>query len=114
MNIRSRGYFDFTFHDAETSAVDGARLKVKHYNTVTFGISGTSSSRTVAFKGVDANGDEKTIMCVKLSDFTTASSTTGTGAAEIWQVDVTGLEKFFTDLTAVAGGNVTIKGRVVE
>ena len=53
-------------------------------------------------------------MGVKLSDFTTASSTTGTGAAEIWQVDVTGLEKFFTDLTAVAGGNVTIKGRVME
>jgi hypothetical protein len=50
-------------------------------------------------------------MGIKVSDLSTGVSTTGTG--EVWQFDVTGLEEVIMDLTAVSGGNVSVKGRAV-
>jgi hypothetical protein len=50
-------------------------------------------------------------MGVRLSDLATGINTTGT--AEYWQFDVTGVYQVVMDLTAVAGGNVSVKGRAV-
>lgn len=102
---------DVTFHDAATVAANGTVLTVNGYKTLTVEIYGTSTSRTVAFKGRGPSGEDRSLMGVNLSDFSTATSTTGTG--ELWQFDITGLTSVFMDLTSVSGGNVSIKGKVV-
>ena len=100
-----------TFHDAATVAADGNIFTVDGQKTLTVEIYGTSTSRTIAFIGRGESGTDRAIMGVRLSDLSTATSTTGTG--ELWQFDITGLVSVFMDLQAVAGGNVTIKGRAV-
>lgn len=57
------------------------------------------------------SGADIPLMGVNLSTLATAISTTGTG--ELWQFDITGLSKVFMDLTAVATGPVTVKGKAV-
>lgn len=102
---------DITFHDAAIAAADGTILTVSGYKTLTVEIYGTSTSRTIAFIGRGPSGTDRAVMGVKLSDLSTGAGTNGTG--EIWQFDITGLTSFFCDLQAVAGGNVTVKGRAV-
>lgn len=108
------GYMNFwehTFHDAKTTTGNGTALEVKGLSTLTIEIYGTSSSRTVTFYAKSKSGTLRALMGVRLSDFATATSTTGTG--EIWQFDITGLDYVVMDLTAVDGGNVSVKGRAV-
>jgi hypothetical protein len=100
-----------TFHDAATVAADGTPLTVGGGKTLLVEIWGTSVSRTVGFKGAGPEGTHWSIMGVNLGTFATATSTTGTG--ELWQFDVTGLVTVIMDLEAVAGGNVSVKGRLV-
>ena len=99
------------FHDEAVSASNGTELEVGGYKTLAFEIYGTSTSRTVEFKCKSESGTLRSIMGVKVNDFSTATSTNGTG--EIWQFDITGLTSIIIDLTAVAGGNVSVKGRVI-
>ena len=103
---------DITFHDATIEIATGDIFLVNGYKTMTVEISGTSTSRTIAFIGRGASEANRLITGVKLSNFAMATSTTGTG--EIWQFDITGLTAMFMDLQAVAGGNVTVKGRAVS
>lgn len=100
-----------SFHDAATVAADGAPFDVLAYKTLTVEIYGTSTSRTVVFIGIGPSGTQRPIMGVRLSDFSTGTSTTGTG--EFWQFDITGLSQVIMDLTAVSGGNVSVKGKAV-
>lgn len=100
-----------TFHDAAVAPADGAPLAVGGLKTLTVEIWGTSTSRTVEFKAAGPEGTYRLISGVRLSDLTIATSTTGT--AEFWQFDITGLAAVIMDLSAVAGGNVTVKGRAV-
>jgi hypothetical protein len=102
---------DVVFHDAATAVSTGLSLDVYRLRTLTIEVSGTSATRTVAFKGIGPSGTAYAIAGVKLSDLTTGSTTTGTG--ELWQFDITGLTQVIMDLTAVAGGNVTVKGKAV-
>lgn len=102
---------DFIFHDASTSAKNGYAMEVYAFKTLTIKITGTSTSRTVTFYAKDADGNLTALMGVRMSDFATATSTTNTG--EYWQFDTTGIKSIVMDLTAVAGGNVTIKGTAV-
>ncbi len=103
-----------TFHDAIVAAADGTPFTVAGYKTLTVYISGTSTSRTIEFKCLPpgaAAGDYRSLMGVRLSDFATATSATGNN--EVWQFDITGLTEVLMDCSAVAGGNVTVKGRAV-
>jgi hypothetical protein len=100
-----------TFHNSRTVAADGQEFTVGAYKTLTVEISGTSTSRTVEFKGAGPSGTLFPIMGVRLSDFSTATKTVGSG--ELWLFDITGLDKVIMDLTAVAGGNVTVTGKAV-
>lgn len=111
INIGSSVTADIVFQNAATTIVAGTIFMVGGYKTLTVEIYGTSTSRTVAFMGRGISGANRSIMGVKLSDFSTAISTTGTG--ELWQFDITGLHSVFMDLQAVIGGNVTVQGRVV-
>jgi hypothetical protein len=105
------GVTTVTFHSAQTVDADGQEFTVGSYKILTVEISGTSASRTVEFKGAGPSGTFTPITGVRLSDFSTATKTVGTG--ELWQFDVTGLDKVIMDLTAVAGGNVTVAGKAV-
>jgi len=102
---------DVTFHDAATVAADGTAFTVLGYKTLTVEITRTAGTSTIAFIGEGPSGANIALMGVNLSTLATATSTTGTG--EIWQFDVTGLTSVFMDLQAVAGGNVSVKGKAV-
>lgn len=101
---------DITLLDAVTVVTTGTYV-LQGEKTITIEIYGTSASRTINFQGKGPSGTARTLMGTRISDLAVASSTTTTG--EIWQFDVTGLVSFITDLTAVAGGSVTVKGRAV-
>ena len=105
---------EFTFHNSVTVASGGAEFAVGGHKTLTVHISGTSTSRTVEFKGRPPGAPAGTyvpLMGIRLSDLTPATSTTGNN--EVWQFDITGLEGVIMDLSAVSGGNVTVKGKAV-
>lgn len=102
---------DVTFHDAATAAADGTAFTVEGYKTLTVEITRTAGTSTVAFMAEGPSGADIPLMGVNLSTLATAISTTGTG--ELWQFDITGLTKVFMDLTAVATGPVTVKGKAV-
>jgi hypothetical protein len=106
---------DHTFQDAIAAAGDGTALEVtsstKSYKTITLEITGTSTSRTVVFEGSSASGAWYPIQGVKLSNLAMGTQTTGNN--EVWQFEVTGLASFRTRVSAVAGGNVTVKGKAV-
>ena len=110
-NVVENSTYQHTFHDVATSTSNGKALNVKAFKTLRVKITGTSSSRTVTFYARDIDGNLTALMGVRMSDFSTATSTTGTG--EYWQFDVTGIEAVVMDLTAVSGGNVTVKGKAV-
>lgn len=80
-------------------------------DSITFEISGTSSSKTIIFEGASLSGTYYPIQCVNLS--TLAIDTQTTGNSEIWQVSLEGIDKFRTRISAINGGNVTIIGKVV-
>lgn len=101
---------DITLLDAVTVATAGV-YTLQGEKTITIEIYGTSTSRTIVFQAKSASGTARNLIGVRTSDLSMATSTNGT--AEIWQFDVTGCVSFVTDLTAVAGGNVTIKGKAV-
>lgn len=102
---------DITFHNEAVAAADGAILTVGTNKTLTIEIYGTSTSRTIAFIGRSASGEDRALSGVKLNGLSVATGTTGSG--ELWQFDITGLTSVFIDLQAVAGGNVSIKGKAV-
>lgn len=103
---------DVVFHTVATVAANGTVIDVLDYKTLTVKITGTSATRTVTFYARDTDTNLTALMGVRLSDLATAVSTAGTG--EYWQFDITGIHQIVMDLTAVAGGNVTIKGRAVS
>ena len=110
--LEDGNFRDFTFHDAAIVAANGATLKLKAaHKTLTVEIRGTSTSRTIAFYEKMSNGTLVPLMGVRRFDFATATSTTGTD--EVWEFGIVGAIEIVMDLTAVAGGNVTVKGRAV-
>lgn len=106
-----------TFHNAATAAADGTPFEVGAYKTLVVDIDGTITSGTVLFKYTGSNGVQKTLKGLKVSDWTTATSTTlTTTAAESWQFDIAGLETVIMDISELVpgeGGSLTIKAKAV-
>lgn len=100
-----------TLQNAATAAGNGTVFTVGAFKTITLSINGTSTSRTIVFEVADSDGNYTPIQGVKLNDFAMGTQTTGTG--EKWTFEVTGVTSFRTRVTAVAGGNVTVKGTAV-
>lgn len=111
MPIKHEDVADIIFLDSVSSVTSGSVFPIGRFTTVTLEITGTSTSRTINFEGSSVSGTFYQIQGTKLSDLTLASQTSGTG--ELWQFTVTGLVSFRTNLTAVAGGTVTVKGKGV-
>lgn len=75
-------------------------------------ISGTSASRTIVFEISNTElGTYSAVQGVRLSDFTMGLQASSNG--EVWQIDGLAGLWFRVRVSAVAGGNVTVKGKVV-
>lgn len=111
VNLAGSNTADHTFHDASAAAADGTAFVVGGYKTLVVEIYGDSASRTIEFKATGPNGAPRSVIGINLGTMASAVNTAGTG--ELWQFDVTGLASILMDLTAVAGGSVTIKGKAV-
>ena len=75
-------------------------------------ISGTATSRTIVFEISNSeNGTYSLVQGVRLSDLSMASQATSNN--EVWQIDGLAGLWFRARVSAVAGGNVTVKGKVV-
>lgn len=111
VEISSNATLDVTLQNAATSVGNGTPLDVEGFKTLTIEITGTSATRTILFEGSSLSGAYYAMMGTKLTDFSTAIQTTGTG--EIWQFDITGLVNFRARISAISGGNVNVKGRVI-
>lgn len=100
----------FNFHENAVSAQNGNEYEVSMNSVITFEVTGTSTSRTLVFEGLGISGAWYPIKCCNLSTLTLATQTTGNN--ELWQADISGLVKFRVRISAVAGGDVTVKGKV--
>ena len=79
---------------------------------ILFTITGSSSSRNVVFEYSFNDGSTWIACpCVNLATLAIASTTTGTN--ESWSANVIGANYFRTRISAVAGGDVDIVGKVV-
>lgn len=110
INPNTLNYVDLIFHDESITPNSGNEFNVGVYKTLTFEIYGTSTSRTVNFMVTSFNGSPRGLVGIKSEDGLNAISTTGTG--EVWQLPIEGLKTVFFGLSAVDGGNVSIKGRM--
>lgn len=97
--------------NAATAIGAGTPFTVGAYKTLTLSITGTSTSRTIAFEVSDADGNWTPIQGVRLSDFTLDTQTSTTG--EKWTFEITGTTAFRANLVAISGGNITVKGTAV-
>jgi hypothetical protein len=103
---------EWIFHDKTTTPQNGTEFMPNYADQMTIFITGTSTSRTIEFKGSDEDGNWYSIPAFKNPDFTLASSTTGNN--EAWIVDLTGWVSVNVNVTAIDGGNVTVKAKVVN
>lgn len=94
-----------------TSTGNGTVFTVGSFKTLTISISGTSTSRTVLFEAADMDGNFTPFQGVRLSDLEMGVQTTGTN--EKWQFEITGVTSFRARISAIAGGNVVVKGTAV-
>ena len=100
-----------TLQNNATANGNGTPFTVGSYKTLTVEVTGTSASRTVVFEAQSTSGAWYPIQGVKLQDFSMATQTTGNG--EVWQFDITGLAAFRARVSAIAGGNVSVRGKAV-
>ena len=103
----------FYLQNAATSTGNGTAFNtINKHTEIIFDISGTSTSRTCVFEYSDDDGATYLpLACVNISTLAIASTSTGTG--ETWSANVTGLNYFRVRISAVSGGNVTVKGKVL-
>ena len=100
------------FHDRVTTAdVPNGNVftNSEGRSSMKFGIGGTSTAQSYQFRGVDEVGNDNLVMCVRGSDFSTASSTTAKG--ETWEAPINGLVSFYVKIISVSGGYSEVKGQ---
>ncbi|KMY52254.1 hypothetical protein AC625_06690 [Peribacillus loiseleuriae] len=102
---------DFTFHNAAITVANGNEFEVLAFKDITIDIYGTSTNRTILFEAAGPSGVFKPIQGVKNDDFAMGTQTSGSN--ESWSFSITGQKKFRVRISAISGGNVTIKGTAV-
>ncbi|CAM4186587.1 hypothetical protein L1N85_11445 [Paenibacillus alkaliterrae] len=99
---------EVVLQNAAIATGNGTPFTVDTFRTLVIKISGTSTSRTIAFEEGDADGNYTPIRGFRRSDNIADNQSTGTN--EVWQFDIIGAKTIRARISAVAGGNVTIKG----
>ncbi|WP_338842034.1 hypothetical protein [Paenibacillus glucanolyticus] len=106
-----------TLQNAATAAGNGTPFAPEDGNyTLTFEITGTSTSRTVLFELAGPSGQYMPVTTFSVTDPTKFGPQTTGGnntAPESWQVEVPAGYSFRCRISAVTGGNVTVKGKAV-
>lgn len=109
---------DVTLQNAATAAGNGTPFAPTDGNyALTFEVTGTSTSRTIIFELAGPSGVYIPVTAFNVADPTKfgAQTTGGSSTApESWQVEVPAGYSFRTRISAVADGNVTIKGKAVS
>jgi hypothetical protein len=101
-----------TLQSSATSTGIGTPYTLVGEDIVRVGITGTSTSLTVAFRIVDENSLDSAILGYRISDATTSTGTTAMN--EIWLFD--GLKSLIgcqlkTTITAMTTGTINIAGK---
>jgi len=96
------------FHDAVTVTGDGTSHNVGGFKTLTLSCKGTSTSRTIEVHGVDYNGVDNILALFSVVDFTEMTTLTTKDLSV--QCSIEGMSSVYAKITAIAGGNATIKG----
>lgn len=108
---------DVSLQEAAAAAGSGKPFAPVDGNyTLTFEITGTSTSRTVMFELAGPSGQYMPVTSFSVTDPTKFGQQTSSGsdtAPESWQVVVPAGYSFRARIGAVTGGNVTIKGKAV-
>lgn len=102
----------FVFHDAATKVGQGNIMDVASHKTLSVTIYGTATARTVKFYTVSCSNELVPILGFNVSNADLVDNTVGT-TTEIWQFDVTALSNIVMGISAISGGNLTVKGLVV-
>lgn len=101
------------FQDAIIAPANGVELTVTEADSLTVQTFGTSTSRTVVFEGTVDGTNWATMAGVNLStDFSVATGTTASG--EVWNFSIGQFAKVRMRVSAVAGGNFSIFGRITK
>lgn len=100
------------FHNATKAISRGIFLdNVEGLKTLLVSIKGSTTSHTLSFKFMNANGDLEALRGMKVSDWSMATSTNGTN--ESWMFDIDNMRRIYMDITAIvpgASGSLTVKG----
>lgn len=106
-----------TLQSNATATGNGTAFTPTVPKTLTFEISGTSTSRTVVFEIAGPSGTFVAHPGYKQGDttYTPATSTTGgtTTSPESWEVDIPANYSFRARISAVTGGDIDISGWAV-
>ncbi|MGG0308449.1 hypothetical protein ABEY43_06455 [Priestia megaterium] len=112
VEIKGARVQDVVLQADATAVGNGTPFQVGAAKTVTVEITGTSTSRTIVFEAASVSGAFYPVQGVKTSTYDMASQTTGKD--EVWQIDVTGQVTLRARVSAIAGGNVSVKGKAVS
>lgn len=108
---------DVTLQDASTASGNGTTFAPIDGNyTLTFEITGTSTSRTIVFELAGPSGQYMPITAFSVNDPTKFGQQTSGGSnssPESWQVVVPAGYAFRARISVIAGGDVTVKGKAV-
>jgi hypothetical protein len=109
-----KAYTEHVFQNAATGTGVGTEFAVGVNKSLAVFISGTSTSRTVQFKGKDIDGNVYDLVGVKLGDTTFTMAISTTEETAYYFENIEGFTSLYINLSAVAGGNVTVKGKAVS
>lgn len=112
VEIKGARVQDVVLQDNATAVGTGAPFVVGAAKTLTLEVTGTATSSTIMFEAASVGGAFYPIQGVKTSNFDMQSQTTGKN--EVWSFDVTGQVTFRARVSAIAGGNVSVKGKAVS
>jgi len=106
---------EFIFQNAVTVAGEGEHLTLSGQDKVIVTIpTGTSTSRTIVFKATSSEVVAYMLGSKVESSGSITLAVSTTGQSEVWEITgLSGYDDFFCEITAIAGGNVTVKGRLV-
>ncbi len=105
-----------TFQNAVTATGNGTECVINFSGSpdlmMVLAISGTATARTVIFEGKGEVGDYIAIQATNINSNASATQTTGT-TDELWKVNLAGISAFRARVSAVSGGSLTVKGKII-
>jgi hypothetical protein len=96
------------FHDTVIATGNGLTHDVIGYKNLTISCKGTNTSRTIEVHGIDFNGVDNIITGYTVTDSASKATLTSNDLSVSYTVD--GMISVYVKITALAGGNATIKG----